>query len=235
VVPGLEAAGIPVVAVDLPSAAEGEADAVAASLGDLHDDTAHVTAVLDAITGPVVLVGHSYGGVVITEAGVHPSVARLVYVAAMAVDEGESALQVAVPASAPPPPDGAPGSSAVVGAGLGAGLRLSQDRSAMTLAPEVAAAVFYQDCAPADVEWAVARLRAQSRTAIKQAPAAVAWRAKPSTYAVCTEDRTVPLDLQRFLAARCRERIDWPTGHTPMLARPDLVLALLTRLARHPR
>jgi pimeloyl-ACP methyl ester carboxylesterase len=112
---------------------------------------------------------------------------------------------------------------------------MAQDRTAMTLDPAVAAAVFYQDCAPEDVTWAVARLRAQSRTAIKQAPAAVAWRTKPSTYVVCTEDRTVPLDLQRFLAARCTDSVDWPTGHTPMLARPDLVVALITRLAEDPR
>src|SRR4051812_2321482 len=81
VVAGLTAAGITARAVDLPGHGQDTG-----ALTDLHGNAASVTAVLDAMEGPVVLVGHSLGGAVITEAGVHPKVVRLVYIAAMVLD-----------------------------------------------------------------------------------------------------------------------------------------------------
>jgi pimeloyl-ACP methyl ester carboxylesterase len=60
---------------------------------------------------------------------------------------------------------------------------------------------------------------------------ASAWRSKPSTYVVCTLDRAIPLEHQRRMAARASERVEWQTGHSPFLSRPDLVADLLIRLA----
>ncbi len=86
----LRAVGVPAVAVDLPGHG-----ADPRPLADVAGDTAHVLEVLDGIDGPVVLVGHSYGGVVITGAGVHPNVRHLVYLAALVLDHGETAMAAA--------------------------------------------------------------------------------------------------------------------------------------------
>src|SRR5207302_1944698 len=87
VMPLLRDAGVDTTAVDLPSRSD--------PLGDLHGDAAHVRSVLDASAGEVVLVGHSYGGAVITGAGTHDAVAHLVYLCAFALDKGESCMAAA--------------------------------------------------------------------------------------------------------------------------------------------
>ena len=83
-------AGITATALDLPGHGEDEG-----ALGDLHADAARVRETLDELGGAVVLVGHSYGGAVITEAGTHPAVQHLVYIAAFALDAGESCVSAA--------------------------------------------------------------------------------------------------------------------------------------------
>ena len=64
-----------------------------------------------------------------------------------------------------------------------------------------------------------------------QSPAAVAWRERPSTYVVCTEDQAIHPGLQEVLARRCTNRVVWPAGHSPFLSHPELVSALLVELA----
>jgi pimeloyl-ACP methyl ester carboxylesterase len=214
VLPGLDAAEIPVVVVDLPSVSHGNAT--------LHDDADYVRGALDSIEGGAVLVGHSYGGAVISAAGVHPNATHLVYLCAFALEVGESVQQNALTGGDGPSDLGA---ALVFGDGV------------LTCDPERAVAAFYHDCDPEVAAAAVARLRPQSLAALAGEVDAAAWRETPATYVVCTEDRAVTVALQRSNASRIDGSgiggsIDWPTSHSPFLSRPDLVADLLVELAQ---
>jgi pimeloyl-ACP methyl ester carboxylesterase len=215
----LGSAGIPCTAIDLPGHGQD-----AGSLGDLHADAARVRQAIDDGGEDVVLVGHSYGGAVITEAGVHDSVRHLVYIAAFALDAGESCVSAATAESAASliAYDGRPN--------LGAGFRMSPDEL-ISLDPATAAECLYNDCDPAAVAWALARLGPQPLVTLQGIPRAVAWQTTPSTYAVCTHDMAVHPDLQRIMARRCDSVVEWATDHSPFLCRPELVAALLAGLA----
>lgn len=205
VTPLLAEAGIDAVAVDLPGG-----DGLP---GDLVADAAAVRTALDTLDGPALLCGHSYGGIVITEAGGHPAVARLLYIAAFVPDVGETIRDTV--GTAPHRPV----SAAVGDDGL---LRVDAD----------GAQLLYHDCAPADAEAAMARLRPQQVQGFRQPVTTAAWQSRPSTYALCTEDRAVEAGLQRRLAERAgAEIVEWPTGHSPFLCRPDLVAGLLVALS----
>ena len=78
----------------------------------------------------------------------------------------------------------------------------------------------------------VSNLVPEGAAGFSQLPRAVAWRERPSTYVVCTEDRAIAPALQRRLATRCNEVIEWPTSHSPFVSRPVLVSELLLTLAR---
>lgn len=218
----LTARGVRAEAVDLP----GHGDDTGA-LGDLHDDAARVRAALDAFDEPVVLVGHSYGGVVVTEAGVHPNVAALVYLAAFNLDAGESTMSVAIAASATAALDQT-GRPDVL-----AHLRVGDD-GISTVDPAGARLLFYNDCADDVAAWAGAQLGPQPMATMMQTPDAVAWRHRPSMYAVCTLDNIVHPELQRILARRSDRVVEWATGHSPFLSRPDLVSELLATVAADP-
>lgn len=120
-------------------------------LGDLHGDAASVRAALDGVDGDVVLVGHSYGGAVITEAGDHPAVQRLVYVAAFCIDEHESCATAGGddPRLASISHEGRPS--------LADAFDIHDDGS-ITLSPDGAAECLYNDCDQASIDWALARL-----------------------------------------------------------------------------
>src|SRR5437870_2841181 len=170
VLPRLRDAGVDAVAIDLPGHGEDTSP-----LSDLHGDAARVRSVLDGIDDPVVLVGHSYGGAVITEAGDHARVAHLVYLCAFALDDGESCMTAAVEAAAAADisSDGRPDV---------AGAIVPRPDGTSTLAPDDAAACFYNDCDAGTVAWAVDRLGPHPMVNLGQAPTAIAWRARPSTY-----------------------------------------------------
>ena len=207
VVERLDATGHASVAVDLPS--------VSSPTATLADDAACVRDALDKVSGDALLVGHSYGGSVITEAGAHPAVAHLVYLTAFALEVGES-----------------PGENALTGGERGAledAIRVGD--GVLTIDPEGAVAAFFHDCTPEIAAAAAARLRPQSLAALSGKVTNVAWRAKPSTYVVCTDDRGLTTALQRSNAARIGNSIDWPTSHSPFLSRPDLVADLLFELS----
>src|SRR5579859_7766291 len=144
VMPLLSHANVGAVAVDLP----GHGDDTG-PFTDLHGDASRVCDVLDGIDGEVVLLGHSYGGAVITEAGVHRSVRHLVYLCALALDDGESCAAVAVDETATLSHAGRPS--------LAAGWVRHPDGTT-TVTPEVAATCLYSDCDGDTVAWAVARL-----------------------------------------------------------------------------
>jgi pimeloyl-ACP methyl ester carboxylesterase len=220
VVPLLQSAGIDTVAIDLPGHGDDPGP-----LSDLHGDAARVREALDRIDGECVLLGHSYGGAVITEAGVHPSVRHLVYLCAFAIDAEESCMAAAISLSAQLDisfqGDGPSLADAIV----------AQPDGTSTVDPDVAAACFYNDCDAETARAAIARLGAQPGGTLGDVPTAVAWRERPSTYVVCTEDLAVPPALQRAMAARCSASVDWPTSHSPFLSAPERVADLVTALA----
>ena len=220
VLPLLAAAGVEVHTIDLPGHG-----ASTGPLGDLHADATAVARRLDALgVEDVVLVGHSYGGAVITEAGGHRAVGRLVYLAAFALDEGESCNRAAA---------GEPDAAAIVHEGRPAlsDALLRMPDETLVLDPVLGPACLYQDCDAETVAWAMARVGPQRVETLRQSPNAIAWRQRPSTYAVCTADLAVHPDLQRIMARRCAAVVQWPTGHSPFLVRPDLVAGLLCRVA----
>ena len=211
---------VPATAIDLPGHGEDKGP-----LGDLHGDADRVRSVLDGFDEDVVLVGHSYGGAVITEAGVHPRVAHLVYIASFNLDEGESAMAAAMAMSEAAAIDHSGRPDAL------AAFRVAEDGTS-SIEPNGARILCYNDCPDDVADWAVARIGLQPMETLSQVPRAVAWRHRPSTYAVCLNDNIVHPELQQILARRADRVVAWPTGHSPFLSRPDLVADLLEDIAR---
>lgn len=190
------------------------------STQDMLADAAAITARLDAADGPVALVAHSYGGIPTTQAGDHPAVAQLVYIAAFALDAGET-LQRAVGGGTPPfwgVEDG------MVSMG-----RTREERIAMVgadLPPGV----------PDGVAATIADLfRPQSLTAYTTPLTRVAWRAKPTSYVLTERDALVPTPFQEQLAARAGAHVvRIPTGHTPFQDDPAGFAELLGSIIDTP-
>lgn len=200
------AAGIANAAVELP-------------LTSLADDVAATRAVLDDLDRPTVLVGHSYGGAVITGAGGHPRVEHLLYLAGFPLAEGESVGRCL-------PGRGFPATR------LGEALRPSADGELISIDPVLAAQLLYPDAAADVAAAAVARLRPVHRAVFGGTPDVIAWRRVPSTFVVCADDAVVHPELQRALAARATFQHEWPGGHSPATTRTDAVAALVTALVR---
>lgn len=182
----------------------------------LAADVAATKAVIDAQDGPVVLVGHSYGGVVITEAGNDPKVSRLVYITAFAPDTGESVQKlIANPApGAPVPPILPP---------VNGFLMLDKAKFAASFAGDVQAerASFL---ANAQVPWGVEALAGEVTTA--------AWHAKPSWYLVATDDKMIPPDAQRAMSKRAGASVAESHGsHAIYESKPAAVAALIEKAA----
>jgi pimeloyl-ACP methyl ester carboxylesterase len=213
VVKGLEERGVEAIAVDLP----GHGDSTE-PLGDLHQDASAVRKAVDRAGGPVVLLGHSYGGMVVTEAGAHPNVRHLVYLCAFMPDAGES-LETLV------------GSIDDPGLTPEKHMLPGEREGEARINPTFARELFYADASDEQVEHALARLVPEWGPGLGQAPAAIAWHDRPSTYVVCTNDRALIPALQFRMAPRATETVEWPTSHSPFLSRPDLVVDLLTSLA----
>lgn len=217
--PLLDAADVAWQTLDLPGHG-----ADAGPFTDLHGDADRVRAALDALAGEVVLVGHSYGGAVITDAGVHPRVKHLVYVAAFALDAGESVMTAAATllpldaAGASPP-------------GLAEAMTFLPDGTS-TLPPAAVAALLYNACDPATQAWAAARCCPQPMLNLSQPPRACAWREKPSTYVLCAQDMGVPPPLQRALAARCGDVVTLAADHSPFVSAPEALAQVIVPLAR---
>jgi pimeloyl-ACP methyl ester carboxylesterase len=178
----------------------------------LADDAAVTRRALDRQADPVVLVGHSYGGAVITEAGTHPKVAALVYIAAFAPDRGESVntLIANPPPGAPVPPILPPQDGF---------LFLDREKFAASFAADVDPdlAAFMAD---AQVPWGV--------DALAGAITEPAWRTKPSWYLVTTEDRMIPPDAQRFMSHRANAQVvQTAASHSVYVWRPEPVAAVI--------
>jgi pimeloyl-ACP methyl ester carboxylesterase len=202
----LDAAGITSVPVELP-------------LTSLADDIAATRDVLDGFDHPAVLVGHSYGGAVVTGAGDHPRVAHLLYLAAFQLAEGESVGRTL------PERDFAP-------TRLADAFQFSEDGQLISLDPAKAAGVMFPDAPADEAAAAIARLRPVRRAVFRGVPEVIGWRRTPSTYVVCADDTAVNPDLQRAMAARATFRHEWPGAHSPAMTRPDAVAELIGALVQ---
>jgi pimeloyl-ACP methyl ester carboxylesterase len=182
----------------------------------LEGDAEATRQIIDAQDGPVVLVGHSYGGAVITQAGNNDNVAALVYIAAFAPDNGESVntLIANPPPGAPVPPILPPKDGF---------LFLDREKFAASFAGDVPAeqAAFMAD---SQVPWGVGALSGSITEA--------AWRTKPSWYLVTTEDRMIPPPAQRAMSERAGSTVVEAAGsHSIYVSQPAAVVALIEQAA----
>ena len=183
----------------------------------LSDDVEVTKRVLAQQKGPVILVGHSYGGVVITEAGNDPKVAGLVYIAAFAPDKGESVaalIKDPVPGAPVPPIEPA-------GEGF-LGLNKAQFRASFAADVSAEKAAFMAD---SQVPWGVG--------ALTGAITVPAWKSKPSYYLVATEDRMIPPPAQKAMSARAGATVVEVAGsHAVYVSQPQAVADLIVMAAR---
>jgi pimeloyl-ACP methyl ester carboxylesterase len=204
VIPRLQAAGLNVTSVQNP-------------LTTLDDAVAETQLVLDRQDGPTVLVGHSFSGMIVTEAGVDPKVSAVVYVAARAPDAGEDYAELAKTFPTPP---------------ASAGVVFDGDEGRLTEAaflhdfagdlPEARARALYAVQEP----FHKALLTGKTKHA--------AWRSKPSFYAVSTEDRTINPDLERFMAKRMgATTIEVKSSHLSLISHPQEITDLILQAAGH--
>jgi len=182
----------------------------------LHDDVDVTKRVLAAQGGPSILVGHSYGGAVITEAGTHPNVAALVYITAFAPDKGESVgtLIKDPPPGAPVPPIVPPQDGF-----LFLDKKAFPASFAADVEPEKAAFM-----ADSQVPWGVEALNG-----VITEPA---WRTKPSWYLVVTEDKMIPPDAQRAMSKRAGSKaVEVGGSHSIYVSQPRAVASLIEEAA----
>lgn len=205
VIPLLQAKGIKVIAVQNP-------------LSSLADDVAAVRKVIDAQTGKVVLVGHSWGGAVITQAGDSDKIKALVYVAAFAPSEGETL--------------GTVGKDYPVRPGV---LSLKPDAAGyLALSDESYAANFAQDIPAATAKAYAATQGLFPAKAFDEKITFAAWKNKPNYYIVASNDRMIAPDLERAFAKKLDAvTIVLPTSHVPMLSQPQKVADVILAAVKH--
>lgn len=204
VIPLLQAAGLKVAAVQNP-------------LTSLADDVEFTRRIIDQQPGPVVLVGHSWGGSVITQAGDHPRVKALVYVAAFAPQAGESGVDLV---KTFPPMPGKEG-------------RITTPDGFQLLTPESVRDNFAQDLDADEANLIAVTQGAVRAAAFEEKVSVAAWSTKPSWYIVSAEDRMINPDAQRALAQRIgATTFTLPTSHVPILSQPERVAEVIVTAAR---
>lgn len=199
VIPLLQAKGMKVVSVQNP-------------LSSLADDVAATRRVLDMQTGPVVLVGHSWGGVVISEVGQHERVKSLVYVAAFAPSEGQSVTDMAKDYPAP----------------SGFSHLIADKEGFLTLSPEGVEKHLAQDVPAAQTRLMTATQGPVRGKNFEEKVTVAAWKTKPSWYLVSERDHMIQPTLQKAMAKKISAHVvSLPAGHVPQLSRPADVAKLI--------
>jgi len=202
VIPTLQAAGLNVTSVQNP-------------LTTLDDAVSETQRVLDRQDGPTVLVGHSYSGMIVTEAGIDPKITALVYVAARAPDAGED--YAALAAGYPTPP-------------AAAGIVFDGDEGRLT--EHAFLNDFGGDLPTVKARALYAVQKAFHKTLLTGKTQSAAWRSKPSYYAVSTEDRTIDPNLERFMAKRMgATTIELTSSHLSLISHPREISNLILRAA----
>ena len=191
----------------------------------LDSDVESTHNVLDQQDGPAILVGHSYGGVVITEAGMHDKVAGLVYIAGFAPDQGESLVQLVTknPGSQIGPQTLITRKYPLAGGGDGTDLYLTKTGFETAFAGDVPKH-------RADQMWA--EQRPFSQEAFDSLSGEPAWKTIPSWYLVATRDKAIPPATQRFMADRAgATTTEVRASHVPMISQPDATTRLILEAA----
>jgi pimeloyl-ACP methyl ester carboxylesterase len=224
VIPGLQTAGHDAVAIDLPG--QG-ADTTALAEITLYRYADAVCDALDDMDGPVLLTGHSMGGMVITQAASQrpERLAGLVYVAAFLPVPGESLIEITqLPEAA--------------GDSVQANIVVEGDPPVATMPPEAAPEALYHCCTPEQIEWALPRRGSQPVIPFTQpfTPPegdSSAFDALPRGYVTCLQDRAIRPALQTLLYTRagCDPVLEIDTDHSPWLSRVDELVAALDRVA----
>lgn len=202
VIPLLEAKGYHVTAVQNP-------------LTSLADDVAATKHVLAQQTGPVLLVGHSWDGMVISDAGNDPNVVGLVYVAAAAPDANQSLGELTKNAPT-------------------AGLKqIKADAGFLSMTPQGINSDFAQDLPPTERQVIAATQQPVAAAAFGDKVATVAWQTKPSWYVVATEDHMISPALEQEMAKKIKATtLTFKSSHVPMLSQPEKVAAFIAEAAR---
>jgi pimeloyl-ACP methyl ester carboxylesterase len=186
-----------------------------AALGDLAADAESVKQTVERVGEPVVLVGHSYGGMVITELADHPAVAHSVYLAALWPQRGQSVMELL--AAGPPPTWVSPQDDGT--------LRMTEDL-------EVLRQLL---CADVDEQRAYAHLRRVLRQSISSfaAPSTAPGRDHPTTYIICEQDQILPAAAQEQMATGADYRYRLPSSHHPLMSMPEVLADTLGQV--HPQ
>jgi len=207
VIPILQAKGLNVISVQNP-------------LTSLADDVAATRRVLDMQTGPVVLVGHSWGGVVVTEIGQHERVKSLVYVAAFAPSEGQSVVDMA---KAYPTP-------------VGFSFFVQDKEGFLTLSAEGMAKHFAQDLPAAQTKLMTVTQGPVRAKNFEQKTTVAAWRTKPSWYVLCEQDHMIQPALEKAMAEKISAHVvSLPASHVPQLSRPAQVADAIVAAAQQAK
>ncbi|WP_222126895.1 alpha/beta fold hydrolase [Curtobacterium pusillum] len=209
-----ERTGVSSRAVALPSCGEPDPDGTVRG-GGLREDAAALRRALDDVSDAIV-VGHSYGGTVIAEAGAHPSVRHLLLVSSYLPEVGKS--QGSIMSGEPDP------------------VRVRQDDDGRIVVDgydeDSFGARFLQDADAATQRAAWSRVTSQDVRAFGTPTTTAAWEGVDSTAVVCIDDRSTTVALQRSFAERATRSVDVPTGHHPFISRPDLIVGEIEAFLR---
>lgn len=206
VIPRLQAVGLNVTSVQNP-------------LTTLDEAVASAQRVLARQEGTTVLVGHSFSGMIVTEAGIDPKVTALVYVAARAPDAGEDYTALAKTYPTPP---------------ASAGIVFDGDEGRLSEAAFLKD--FAGDLPPERAKVLFAVQQPFRRSLLSGKTTQAAWRSKPSFYAVSAEDRTINPDLERFMAKRMNAKtVELKASHLSLISQPQEIANLILEAAGHPQ